>query len=161
MPPTPPHPPARGYPVAPPSTPFFIETKTGPSLLVRAVWFVFVGWWLSGIVAAVAWLFMVTILGLPIGIWLVNRLPTVITLRPRTSYAYAYTDAYGNVHHAGVPSLDQPPWWIRGIWFIFVGWWASALVMTIAWALLVPIITIPLGLLLFNRVPFVASLYRY
>ena len=33
--------------------------------------------------------------------------------------------------------------------------------MGIGWALLLPIITIPIGLLLFNRVPFVASLYRY
>jgi uncharacterized membrane protein YccF (DUF307 family) len=64
------------------------------------------------------------------------------------------------VYTAGVP-MDQPPWWIRGLWFIFVGWWASFLVMALAWALLLPIITIPLGLLLFNRVPFVASLYRY
>jgi hypothetical protein len=47
------------------------------------------------------------------------------------------------------------------IWFLLVGWWASAFVMALGWVLLLPIITIPLGLLLFNRVPFVASLYRY
>ena len=50
---------------------------------------------------------------------------------------------------------------MRGIWFLLVGWWASAIVMAIGWALLLPIITIPIGLWLFNRVPFVASLYRY
>ena len=44
---------------------------------------------------------------------------------------------------------------------LLVGWWASAIVMAIGWALLLPIITIPIGLVLFNRVPFVASLYRY
>ena len=58
-------------------------------------------------------------------------------------------------------SIPQQPWWIRGLWFIVVGWWASALVMTIGFALVVLIITLPLGLMLYNRVPFVASLYRY
>jgi uncharacterized membrane protein YccF (DUF307 family) len=48
-----------------------------------------------------------------------------------------------------------------GIWFILVGWWASFFLMAIAWLLIVVIITLPLGLMLFNRVPFVASLYRY
>ena len=33
--------------------------------------------------------------------------------------------------------------------------------MAVAWALIVIIITIPIGLLIYNRVPFVASLYRY
>jgi hypothetical protein len=61
-----------------------VETKTGPGLLVRAVWFVFVGWWLSAIVSAIAWVALVTIIGIPLGIWLINRIPTVITLRPRT-----------------------------------------------------------------------------
>ena len=52
------------------------EQKTGPGLLVRALWFVFIGWWLTGIVSAIAWFAMVTIIGLPLGIWLINRIPT-------------------------------------------------------------------------------------
>jgi len=32
--------------------------------------------------------------------------------------------------------------------------------MAICWALLLPIITIPVGLLLLKRVPFIASLHR-
>jgi hypothetical protein len=35
------------------------------------------------------------------------------------------------------------------------------LVVALAWALIVLLVTLPLGLLLFNRVPFAASLYRY
>jgi len=42
-----------------------------------------------------------------------------------------------------------------------VGWWASALVMALGFLLVVLIITMPIGLMLYNRVPFVASLYRY
>jgi uncharacterized membrane protein YccF (DUF307 family) len=141
--------------------PVLVESKTGPDLFLRAIWFVFVGWWLSGIVAVLAWTAMITIIGLPLGIWLVNRLPTVITLRPRTSYAYAYTDAFGNVSYSPSVPIQQQPWWIRGVWFVFIGWWASLLVVALAWALIVLLVTLPLGLLLFNRVPFAASLYRY
>ena len=136
------------------------ERKSGPGLLVRALYFLLVGWWLTGIVAGVAWFSMITIIGLPLGIWLINRIPTVLTLRPRTSYVYAWTDASGRTFTTEA-TIDQPPWWARGLWFVFVGWWASAFVMTIGYALCLLIITLPIGLMLFNRVPFVASLYRY
>jgi uncharacterized membrane protein YccF (DUF307 family) len=157
-------------PTAPPEPPVFepmrpgtgtiTELKTGPTLGVRALWFIFVGWWLTGIVSAVAWVAMVTLIGLPLGIWLINRIPTVLTLRPRTSYRYQYTDQLGRLVSFDAP-IDQPPWWIRGLWFVFVGWWASAIAMAIGWALVVLIITLPIGLWIYNRVPAVASLYRY
>ena len=102
---------------------------------------------------------MITIIGLPLGIWLINRIPTVITLRPRTrSVRDGRRRRHGLLASAGSRSC---PWPVRGIWFILVGWWASAIVMAIGWVLLVLIITIPIGLWLYNRVPFVASLYRY
>jgi uncharacterized membrane protein YccF (DUF307 family) len=156
--PLPPRPPV--YTPAPTGGALVAERKTGPDLLVRALYFVFVGWWLTGIVSAVAWFAMVTIIGLPLGIWLINRIPTVLTLRPRTSYVYTWTDAYGRTFTREA-AIDQPPWWARGLWFLFVGWWASAIAMTIGYALCLLIITLPIGLMVFNRVPFVASLYRY
>jgi hypothetical protein len=57
--------------------------------------------------------------------------------------------------------MPQQPWYVRGVWFIFIGWWASAIVMAIGWFLIVLLVTIPIGLWMYNRVPFVASLYRY
>lgn len=50
------------------------------SLLVRAVWFVFVGWWASFIWANVANFFAITIIGLPVAIWMLHRLPFVLSL---------------------------------------------------------------------------------
>jgi uncharacterized membrane protein YccF (DUF307 family) len=150
----PPNPPPAAW-SAPP-----MEVQRGPGLLVRAVWFVFVGWWLTGLMSAIAWMAMVTIIGLPLGIWLINRIPTFITLRPRTRELQAVYDGMGLVRYAEV-EREQVSWVVRGVWFLFVGWWASALVMLIGWALIVFIITLPLGLMLYNRVPFVASLYRY
>jgi uncharacterized membrane protein YccF (DUF307 family) len=151
-------PPPGPPPVLPPPMP--VEVKEGPGLLVRAVWFVFVGWWLSALVSTVAWVALVTIIGIPLGIWLINRIPTVITLRPRTRELQQVIDASGIARFQAVP-IQQQPWWLRGIWFLFVGWWASAIVMIVGWVLLVLILTLPVGLWMFNRVPFVASLYRY
>ena len=50
------------------------------SLLVRAVWFVFVGWWASGVWTGVAYALSVTIVGLPLAIWMYNKLPFVVSL---------------------------------------------------------------------------------
>lgn len=136
-----------------------LQTKSGPGLLVRAVWFIFVGWWLTGIMSVIAWLAMVTIIGLPLGIYLINRIPTFLTLRPRTSTISAtVVDGRVLVEHSKLP---QQPWYVRLIWFLLVGWWASAIVMFAGWILVVLVVTLPFGLMLYNRVPFVASLYRY
>ena len=154
----PPHAPAGPPPDAPYVPPQ--EIQQGPGLLVRALWFILVGWWLTGIVSTIAWFAMITIIGLPLGIWLINRIPTVITLRPRTRQVQQMVDSAGFTRFVDVP-VAQVSWVVRGVWFILVGWWASAIVMAIGYALIVLILTIPIGLWMYNRVPFVASLYRY
>jgi uncharacterized membrane protein YccF (DUF307 family) len=50
------------------------------SLAVRAVYFVVVGWWLSWLWANVAAFLAVTIIGLPVALWMFNRLPYVTSL---------------------------------------------------------------------------------
>jgi len=139
--------------------PMGVQAKTGPGLLVRAVWFIVIGWWLTAFVSVIAWACLASIILLPLGIWLVNRVPTVLTLRPRTVDLYTWTDASGV--HVGTVMIAQPHWVLRGIWFLVVGWWLSALVMAVGYALVLLVITLPLGLMLYNRVPFAASLYRY
>lgn len=55
----------------------------GPGLLLRVVYFVLIGWWLGALVSAFAWFLVVLVVMLPIGLWVINRLPALITLRPR------------------------------------------------------------------------------
>ena len=107
---------------------------------MRAVWFVFIGWWLSALAIGVAYFLCAIIIGLPLGFMIFNALPRILTLRDRTPG----TDPGGTV--------EQPPLWIRAVWFIFVGWWPGAIYMTFAWFLCVIIITLPVGLWLFNRI---------
>lgn len=136
------------------------EYKDGPGLLVRFLWWLFIGSWLSAIVIGVAWVALITIIGIPVGIWLINRLPTVLTLRPRTRAWVLGQDMDGRPV-MGTVARRQTAWPIRGIWFLLVGWWASGVWMAIAWLISLTVVGLPVAVLMFNRTPFIASLYRY
>jgi uncharacterized membrane protein YccF (DUF307 family) len=137
-----------------------IERSSGPNLFVRFVWWLFIGWWASGIVVALAWLSLITMVGIPLGIWLINHLPSVLTLRPRRRTWVIGQDAEGRTVFSE-RGRTQVTWPIRGVWFVLVGWWASAIWMIIAWLVQLTIIGLPMSLLMFNRTPAIASLYRY
>ena len=137
-----------------------IQTKSGPNLLIRFVWWLFIGSWLSGIVVVIAWLALITIIGIPLGIWLINHLPTVLTLRPRTRTWTIGQDAEGRTVVAE-GGRAQVPLLARLAWFVVIGFWASALWMVAAWLIQFTIIGIPIAMLMFNRTPYIASLYRY
>jgi len=121
---------------------------TQRSFFVRALWFVFVGWWLTPILVNVAWLLNVTIILIPLGIKLINLVPTALTLaEPRS-----LEDGDGASQHSLV---------VRAVWFVFVGWWLSWLWANVAAALSLTIIGIPVAIWMFNRLPYVTSLYRF
>ncbi len=48
--------------------PVVIARDEGANLLVRALYFVLIGWWLSAIWAVAAWILCLTIIGLPFGL---------------------------------------------------------------------------------------------
>jgi len=50
--------------------------------------------------------------------------------------------------------------WQRALWFVCVGWWAVGLAMLLAYALCLTLVLLPVGLMLFNRVPAVMTLQR-
>jgi uncharacterized membrane protein YccF (DUF307 family) len=43
-----------------------------PNLVLRVIWFLVVGWWLTGVLSVVAWALNATIIGLPLGLWIIN-----------------------------------------------------------------------------------------
>ncbi len=51
------------------------------NLLLRALYFVLIGWWLSALWMQVAYMICLTIIGLPVGFWLFDRVPFVASLR--------------------------------------------------------------------------------
>ena len=146
-------------PVEPVPRMTLIQRSTGPNMLVRAAWFLFIGWWLSGLAITVAYVLCITIIGLPVGFMIFNRLPAIITLRPRTERHV--TEVRDGVTYVTGGRVEQFPLWARAVYFLLIGWWVGAIYLSVAWFLCVLIITLPLGLLLINRVGAVMTLLRY
>lgn len=119
------------------------------SFLVRALWFVFVGWWLTPVVVNVAWALNATIVLVPLGIKLINLVPTALTLaEPRS---LSKPDA----------ARGQRSLLVRTVYFVLVGWWLSFLWANLAVLVALTVIGLPVALWMFNRLPYVTSLYRF
>jgi uncharacterized membrane protein YccF (DUF307 family) len=127
----------------------------GVNFILRAIYFLVFGLWFSAIWATVAWVLSVTIIGLPLGLWMLNRLPQVTTLQPQRDNLTV--SATGEIYRTGVP---QRNFLVRALWFLLIGWWLSALWLSVAWALCTVIIGLPFGFWMFNRVPAVITLAR-
>lgn len=135
-----------------------VESR-GPNLLLRAVWFIFIGWWLTGLVTAIAWAALVTVIGIPLFAFLVNRVPSVLTLRPRSKRWESRTE--GDVTFLREVNTAQRPLWQRALYLVVIGWWFSAIWMIVAWVLCVIVIGLPIGIWMYNRTPAVTTLMRY
>ncbi|HET7094439.1 MAG TPA: hypothetical protein VFI22_13195, partial [Thermomicrobiales bacterium] len=105
-----------------------IVDRPAPNIIVRVIWFLLVGWWLGGILSAVAWALNATIVGMPLGLWLINRLPTFITLR---SQEQRFEIVGGDL----VPTTRQRSFVLRALYIVFIGWWFSGIWMGLAYLL--------------------------
>jgi uncharacterized membrane protein YccF (DUF307 family) len=124
-----------------------------PNLLLRIIWFVVVGWWLTGVLTAAAWAFNATIIGLPLGLWIINRLPFVATLRPIESYVQIEN---GRV----VSAVRQRPFLLRAVYFLLIGWWLSGLWMAAAYVLLLTVVGMPVAFWMYGQIGAVTTLFR-
>jgi len=120
------------------------------SLVVRTLWYLFVGWWATGLWLSAAWLLSVTVIGLPVGIKMINAVPKVLTLKERSG---SLIDGPG--------AREQPNLLVRGAYFLLVGWWASLAWMGLAYLVSLTVVGLPIAVWLYNRLPYVTTLYRY
>ena len=132
--------------------------QSGVPLLLRILYFFLFGWWAAGIWINVAWALNASIIGLPFGLWMLNRVPQVLTLRPVRRLAVAYER--GSQVEWRTTGLPQRSWLLRLLYFALVGWWLSWLWANAAWIISLTIIGLPLGIWLFNRLPAVTTLMR-
>ena len=51
------------------------------SILLRALWYLLVGWWLTGVWVEVGYVLCATVIGMPIGFWMFDKVPAVLSLR--------------------------------------------------------------------------------
>lgn len=125
------------------------------SLLVRGLWFLVIGWWATGIWLSVAWFLNVTIIGIPLGIKMINLVPLVVSLRRRRRIEIISEDEIESQRPEQFGVLT------RAVWFLFVGWWASGVWTGAAYVFTISIVGLPVAVWMYDKLPFIVSLYRY
>jgi uncharacterized membrane protein YccF (DUF307 family) len=153
--------------------------EPGMPLLLRILYFFLFGWWAAGVWISAAWVLNVTILGLPLGLWMLNRVPQVLTLRPMKQTVVAFGEG-GEVRLAArsvsqqtvvgfgeggevrlaASSLPQHTLPVRALYFVLIGWWLSLVWAVLAWGLSLTIIGLPFAIWMFNRLPALTTLMR-
>jgi len=141
------------------NTPVVVK-QSAPPFLIRVLYFIFIGWWLTGLWINVAWVLNATIIGLPLGLLMINRVPQVLTLKPMKQAVTAHVDKNGHLVNIRTTGLPQHHWLLRLIYFLIVGWWVSFLWANVAWILCITIIGLPFGIMMFNMLPAVTTLMR-
>jgi len=127
--------------------------------ILRVLWFFFIGWHVTLWWVLAAWFLVITIIGMPLGLWMLNRTPVVLTLRTTRGYTVTETRDGQTVARA-YQSAPQRSWLVRALYFVLVGWWFSLGWSLTAWALCVTIIGLPIGVAMLNRLPNVTTLMR-
>jgi uncharacterized membrane protein YccF (DUF307 family) len=135
-----------------------VVSKDNPGCLVQLLWFALIGWWVGELWIAVAWLLMVTIVGIPLGIAMLNRLPQVIALRGNRVAVEVLR--HGDQVVQRETRVPQRNIVLRALYFVLIGWWLTALWMEAAYALCLSIIGLPVGFWMFDRVPALLTLQR-
>lgn len=128
--------------------------------LLRVLYFLFVGVVLGFFWVAAAYLLMLTIVGLPIGVAMLNWVPQVVTLRPPGERTQRLRNAEtGRIveYRSAVP---QRPFLIRAVWFLLVGFWLTGLWLLAAWMLSCTFIGLPISFVMYGATPSLLTLHR-
>jgi uncharacterized membrane protein YccF (DUF307 family) len=134
-----------------------VTEKKNPGCLIQILWFAFIGIWLGQVWMLVAWVLMLTIVGIPLGVMMLNKIPWIIALRSEPLTVRISKTPEGELRTQTMQPA-QVPMILRVLYFILIGWWLSALWMEAAYALCVSIIGLPIGFWMFDRVPAILSL---
>lgn len=134
-----------------------VRESPEPNVLIRAIWFVAVGWWLSGLATLLAILLQTTIMGIPAAVYVINRIPQATTLKSSRRVEVAQGEG---VVRVGFSDRQQRSWWIRAIYYVLVGWWAVSLWLSVAWMAGLTVILLPLSFWMYGATGKVQTLRR-
>lgn len=136
--------------------PILIEVKKH-GLIVRALYFVLIGWWFGLFWSFLSWFMYATVVFAPIGVVMMNKIPGAVSLKAREKNVKVISDEKG--YTVRQVNQKQFPILVRIIYYP-IGLVASLLTILLGWLLCCLLITLPLGIMVFNVVPAVASLHR-
>lgn len=136
-----------------------VRREADVPFLIRVLWFFLIGWHVTLYWIVAAWLLNLTVIGLPLGVWMLNRVPLVLTLRMPASYhVIELRDGRLVAWRETVP---QHGWLLRLLYFLVIGWWFSLLWALLGWLLCVTVIGLPFGVWMLNRLPAVTTLMKH
>jgi hypothetical protein len=138
----------------------YVRSEEEVPFVLRVLWFFLIGWYATLPWVLIAWALNLTIVGLPAGLWMLNRVPLVLTLRLPRSHAVAEVrdGQVVTLHYQAVP---QRSWLVRILYFLLIGWWFSLAWSLVGWLLSITIVGLPFGLWMLNRLPEVTTLMRH
>jgi uncharacterized membrane protein YccF (DUF307 family) len=122
--------------------------QTVTNILIRAVWFIFIGIWATPLLLYVAWFCNATVILVPVGIKLINYAPFVASLKEGSEKVEM---------GEGSASASLP---VRAVYFVLVGWWLSLIWITVAAVFTVSIVGFPIAVTMYSSLPYVTSLYK-
>jgi len=134
-------------------------TRSGPGCLVQLLWFIFVGSWASQVWLLLAWLLNLTIIGLPVGLWMLNRIPQIALLREPARLTTVVRAPDGRIV-LRQSELPQHSFFLRALYFLLIGWWFSLIWLEVAWLCCASVFLFPIGLGMFASAPKMVSLRR-
>jgi uncharacterized membrane protein YccF (DUF307 family) len=132
--------------------PTYRETGS-PPLILRAVWFLLVGWEITAVWLLIAWILNLTVIGIPIGVKMINWVPKVLTLKGGITRKIENGEIT-------IVKTEQRNLFVRAIYFVLIGWWLSLIWMALGYLLCISIIGLPFGIWILNRLPEITSLFR-
>ena len=138
----------------------YVREEPGVPFIIRVLWFFLIGWHVTLYWIVAAWVLNLTIIGMPLGLWMLNRVPLVLTLRTQRTYSVGEIRD-GQVVEWRTQGVPQNPFILRALYFLLIGWWFSLIWSLLGWLLCVTIVGLPLGVWMLNRLPEVTTLMRH
>lgn len=131
----------------------------GPNILLRALWFICIGWWLGLIWLHIGYALCLTGIFLPVGLIILNRLPGVLTLR------FSSQQTTVTMYQSGLVAVrmgepQQVDFLLRVVYFLLVGWWLGYLWALLGYIFCFTLFLIPIGVMMLNRLPTILTLRR-
>lgn len=146
--------------------------QKGHGFLIRAIYFVCVGWWLGLFWLHLGFALCALVITLPVGLIMLNRLPQILTLKPAgtsTQVNISSTVMQGtpgdpammvNNINVNVGGTLQHNFLIRALYFVFIGCWLGYIWASLAYLCFVSIVLIPVGILMLDKLPAVLTLRK-
>jgi uncharacterized membrane protein YccF (DUF307 family) len=122
------------------------DVQEGPGMLIRFIWMLVIGWWLSGLFYFVGAVLTLFIIPAPLGMVIIQKIGWAFSLYKESSLIYV-SDGQTTM----VMQKQQTSFIVRFIYFIFIGWWIGGFALGLAWILGITIIGLPISFMIMNR----------